>query len=324
MRTSYAVGVDVGGTRIAAGLVERKGRIVKDAKLLTPKTGPFAVVDTILDLIDEVSSGIQDSELAGIGIGIPGQLDFQRQSIEFCTNLPLAGVDMRSLVMSRSKREVTLDNDGNLAALGEARYGAAKGARDFLMLTVGTGVGGGIFIGGELYRGSRGLGGEVGHIVVDLDGPMCPCGGKGHLEAFLGRPAIAAKGREAAETFKGREILKAAGGNIEEVTAEAVLDAATAGDPVAREILLGCGDILGRSLVGFVNVFNPQLICIGGGVGECADFMVERAAQVMQGEALAGRRDVSVVQAVLGNDAGILGAAAMAFDEHDSREGLSR
>jgi glucokinase len=324
MRTSYAVGVDVGGTRIAAGLVERKGRVVKDAKRLTPKSGPFAVIDTIIDLVDEVQSGAQPSEVAGVGIGIPGQIDFLRQSVEFCTNLPLAGVDVRSLVMSRAKEEVTVDNDGHLAALGEARYGAAKGARDFLMITVGTGVGGGIFIGGEPYRGSRGLGGELGHTVVELDGPPCPCGGKGHLEAYLGRPAIAAKGREAAGTFKGRTILEAAGGNVEDVTAEAVLDAAKAGDPVAREILLNCGDVLGRSLVGFVNVFNPRLICIGGGIGEGADFMVERAAQIVQSEALAGRRDVSIVQAVLGNDAGILGAAAMAFDEHDSREGLSR
>jgi len=324
MRTSYAVGVDVGGTRIAAGLVERKGRVIKDAKRLTPKTGPFAVIDAIIDLVEEVQTGTHSAEVAGVGIGIPGQIDFLRQSVEFCTNLPLAGVDVRSLVMSRAKQEVTVDNDGHLAALGEARYGAAKGARDFLMITVGTGVGGGLFIDGAPYRGSRGLGGELGHTVVDLNGRPCPCGGTGHLEAYLGRPAIAARGREAAETFKGREILNAAGGSVDGVTAEAVLFAAKSGDPVAREILLECGEVLGRSLVSFVNIFNPRLICIGGGIGEAADFMVERAAAVMQSEALAGRRDVSVVQAVLGNDAGILGAAAMAFDEHDSREGLSR
>ena len=124
MRSSYAVGVDVGGTRIAVGLVERKGRVVKDAKRLTPKTGPFAVVDTIIDLVEEVSAGAHQSEIAGIGIGVPAQVDFLRQSVEFCTNLPLAGVDVRSLVMSRSKLDVAMDNDGHMAALGEARYGA--------------------------------------------------------------------------------------------------------------------------------------------------------------------------------------------------------
>ncbi len=324
MRTSYAVGVDVGGTRIAAGLVERKGRIVKDAKRLTPHTGPFAVVDAIIDLVDEVSQGVQQSEIAGVGIGLPAQVDFLRQEIEFCTNLPLAGVDVRSLVMSRARNEVTIDNDGHLAAVGESRYGAAKGARDFLMITLGTGVGGGMFVGGEPYRGSRGLGGEIGHTVVDLDGPECPCGGKGHLEAFLGRAAIAARGKDAAKAFSGRAILDAAGGDAEAITAEAVVIAAVGGDEVARGILLACGEILGRALVGFVNILNPRLICIGGGIGESADFLVERAAEVMQAEALAGRRDVSVVQAVLGNDAGILGAAALAFDEHDAREGLHR
>jgi glucokinase len=181
-----------------------------------------------------------------------------------------------------------------------------------------------MFVAGEPYRGSRGLGGEIGHTVIDLDGPPCPCGGKGHLEAFLGRRAIAARGQEAARLFSGKSILDAAGGVIDDVGTEAVLIAARGGDAVAREILLDCGTILGRALVGFVNVLNPKLVCVGGGVGEAADFLVERAEEVMQAEALAGRRDVTVVQAVLGNDAGILGAAALAFDEHDSREGLHR
>ncbi|HSK46910.1 MAG TPA: ROK family protein [Coriobacteriia bacterium] len=324
MRPNYAIGVDVGGTRIAAGLVERKGRIVKDAKRLTPHSGPFAVVDTIIDLIEEVSVGIQPAETSGIGIGLPAQIDFLKQSVEFCTNLPLAGVDVRSLVMSRTKHEVTIDNDGNLAAYGEARYGAAKGARDFLMITLGTGVGGGLFVNGEPYRGSRGMGGEIGHVVIDLDGPPCPCGGRGHLESFLGRPAIAAKGVEAAKEYKGSAILQAAGGDASAITAEAVILAAGKGDDVARSILLEAGEILGRGLVGFVNVLNPKLIVVGGGVGESAPFVMERAAEVMQSEALAGRRDVKVVHAVLGNDAGILGAASLAFDEHDSREGLHR
>ena len=192
------------------------------------------------------------------------------------------------------------------------------------MITVGTGVGGGIFVDGEPYRGSRGLGGEIGHMVVDLDGPPCPCGGQGHLEAFLGRPAIAAKGREAATQYKGashqagrrrrRRCDHRRGGRHR---CEAGRPG-RAGDPARG------GDILGRALVGFVNILNPKLIVVGGGIGEAADFLVERAAEVMQAEALAGRRDVKVVQAVLGNDAGILGAAALAFDEHDSREGLHR
>lgn len=324
MRTSYAVGIDVGATRIAAGLVERKGRIVKEAKRLTPKGGPFAVIDAIIDLADEVSAGVHPSEVAGIGVGLPAQIDFVDQSVEFCTNLPLGGVDVRSLVMSRINREVTIDNDGHCAGLGEQRFGAAKGVRDFLMLTLGTGVGGALFFGGEPYRGARGLGGEVGHMTVLLDGPPCPCGGAGHIESFLGRPAFAARGGEAAKTFEGRRIRERAGGDPEAVVAEDVVAAALDGDETARAIVLEAGVVLGQALAGLVNLLNPQLVVVGGGIGEACDFMVRRAAEVVDEQALAGRRDVRVVQAELGNDAGVLGAAVLAFDEHDSREGLHR
>ncbi|MGB4593614.1 MAG: ROK family protein [Coriobacteriia bacterium] len=324
MRTTYAVGVDVGGTRIAVGLVERKGRTVKEARTPTPKNGPFAVVDAIIDLIDEATVGVHPSEIAGVGVGLPAQIDFLKQSIEFCTNLPLAGVDVRSLIMSRIKHDVVLDNDGHCAGIGESRFGAAKNVRDFVMITLGTGVGGALILNGEPYRGSRGLGGEIGHMVVRLDGPPCPCGGFGHIESYVGRPPIAARGREAARAFSGQAIRDLAGGNPDAVTAEHVVTAALAGDEGAREILLEAGDVLGEALVGIVNLLNPRLIVVGGGIGESAGFLVERAAKVIADKALAGRRDVQVVQAQLGNDAGVLGAAALAFDEHDSREGLHR
>ncbi|MFA5844623.1 MAG: ROK family protein [Coriobacteriia bacterium] len=324
MRTSYAVGVDVGGTRIAAGLVERKGRLVKESKRLTPKTGPFGVIDAVIDLTDEVLAGVQRSEVAGIGVGLPAQIDFLRQSVEFCTNLPLSGVDVRSLVMSRVKHLVTLDNDGHTAAIGESRFGAAKGARDFVMITLGTGVGGCLFVDGEPYRGSRGLGGEIGHMVVRLDGLPCPCGGHGHLESYLGRPAIAARGREAAASYAGQTLRDMVEGDPERMRAETVIEAALAGDEVATGILMEAGVVLGEALVGIVNLLNPQLIVVGGGIGESCGFLVERAAQVVADSALAGKRDVRLVQAELGNDAGVLGAAALAFDEHDTREGLHR
>lgn len=325
MRTSYAVGVDVGGTAIAAGLVERKGRIVTEEQVLTPRDGgPFAVVDAIIDIVQKVVADLHASEVAGIGIGLPAQIDFRRQSVEFCTNLPLAGVDVRGLVMSRLRFEVTIDNDGHCAALGESRFGVAKGSRDFLMISLGTGVGGGMFIGGEPYRGTRGLGGEVGHVVVDRDGPECPCGGRGHLEAYIGRPALAAKGRALAAEFRGKRVREAAGGMADDVTADNVVEAAAAGDAAALDILREGGDALGAALVGFVNLLNPELVVIGGGIGERADALVARADEVVRDQALAGRKDVRVVRAELGNDAGVLGAAALAFDEHDAREGLHR
>jgi len=324
MRASFAVGIDVGGTRIAAGLVERKGRMVKEERCLTPKEGPFSVIDAIIDLVSAVVTGPHASEIAGIGIGLPAQVDFLRQSVEFCTNLPLTGVDVRGLVMSRVKHDVTIDNDGHCAAIGESRYGAAKKARDFLMITLGTGVGGCLFFDGEPYRGHRGLGGEIGHTIVQTDGPPCPCGANGHLESFLGRPALARAGRAAAERFAGAGILREAQDDPDAITAEMVIRAAVAGDEAAREIMTQAADVLGEALVGMVNLLNPQLVVVGGGVGEAAPFLITRAAEIVADKALAGRRDVQLVPAELGNDAGVLGAAALGFDEHDSREGLRR
>jgi glucokinase len=323
MRASYAVGLDVGGTRVAAALVERKGRIARETKRPTPKGGPFGVVDAIIEAIGEVTAGVHPSEITGIGLGLPAQIDFHRQTVEFCTNLPLGGVDMRGLIMSRVKHPVTIDNDGHTAALGESRFGAGRGARDFVMVTVGTGVGGGVFVGGSPFRGYRGLGGELGHMVVDLEGPPCPCGGSGHLESFVGRPAIVRDAREVAATFRGAGIVKIAG-DAESITAESVVQAANAGDEAAAEIMGRVGLILGRALVGIVNMMNPQLIVVGGGIGESCPLLIERATQAIADEALAGRRDVRVVPAELGNDAGVVGAGGLAFDEYDSREGMQR
>jgi glucokinase len=325
MRSAYAIGLDVGGTRIAAGLVERKGRIARETKFLTPKgQGPFAIIDAIVDAIGEMAQGLHSSEIAGVGIGLPAQIDFTRQTVEFCTNLPLAGVDVRGLVMSRAKLPVCMDNDGNMAALGESRFGAAKGAKDFVMVTLGTGVGGGVFVGGGLYRGSRGFAGEIGHMVVDLDGPECPCGGRGHLEAYSARPAIVRDARAAMTSYKATGIRRLAGDDIDAVTAEIVMEAANTGDEAGMAIMSRVGDVLGEALVGIVNLLNPQAIVVGGGIGEGCPMIMEHAAARIQNEALAGRRDVQVVPALLGNDAGLIGAAALAFDEHDSREGLQR
>jgi glucokinase len=323
MRGAYAIGLDVGGTRTAAGLVERKGRIIREAKILTPKaSGPFGIVDAIVGMVEEITVGVHSSEIAGVGVGLPAQIDFLKQSVEFCTNLPLAGVDVRGLLMSRLKYPVTIDNDGHMAAMGEYRFGAAKGIKDFVMMTLGTGVGGGVFVGGQLMRGSRGFGGEIGHIVVDLDGPPCPCGGIGHLESFAGRPAIIREGRAAAQTYKGARISQLVDGDLDLISAEMIIEAANAGEEAPLEIMTRVGYVLGEAMVGIVNLLNPQAIVVGGGIGEACPMLLDISSQRIQAEALAGRRDVKVLPADLGNDAGIVGAAAMAFDDHDSREGL--
>jgi glucokinase len=319
---SYAVGVDVGGTKISAGLLDRKGRMIADTIVSSPTESPYAIIDTVISAITDVLKGIHPSEVAGAGLGLPAQIDFTRQTVEFCTNLPLTGVDVRGLVQSRVKLPVMIDNDGEVAAIGEARFGAAKGARDFLMVTVGTGVGGGLWLDGKPYRGHRGLGGELGHIVVEFDGVPCPCGGFGHLESYASRIGIVRDARIAAETFRGAAIKRAAGDDLDAITDDTVIDAAQRGDEAAAEIVKHAADIFGRAMVGMVNLLNPELIVVGGGLGAKVPHYIEAAKSHIASEALAGRADVRVVPAELGNEAGIVGAAAMAFDEYDSRQDL--
>lgn len=324
MVAGYAIGVDVGATKTAVGLIDSKGRVVRDARNLTPKErGPFAIVDNIISLAREVSAGIAHSEVAGIGVGLPAQIDFARQEIEYCTNLPLAGVDVRSLVGTAFKLPVTIDNDGNLAVFGECRYGAGRNVSDVLMVTVGTGIGGGMFLSGEPYRGSRGLGAEFGHMVIDRRGPVCTCGGRGHLEAYLGRPALVAAAAARVAAHPESAILAHAGGSVAGIDADHIVAAANEGDEVALTVLREAGEILGDALVGLINAFNPKMVCIGGGIGESADGMFTVARDVALSQALAGRKDVTIVKATLGNDAGILGAAALAFDQYAAREGFN-
>jgi len=319
MRALYAVGVDVGGTHTAAALIERTGEVLREASALTPNSAS-AVIDGIVSLALEMARDVDPNEVAGIGIGLPAQIDFKHQSVEWCTNLPLAGIDVGSLVASGTGFDTVLDNDGNCAGIGEARFGAAAGVSDVVMVTLGTGVGGALLLDGVPYRGARGLSGEIGHMVVRQGGDLCPCGARGHLEAYLGSRAIAARGKEIAGTRGGAELLKRAGGDPAAVTTRQVIEAAAAGDSAARGILLEAGETLGEALVGVVNLLNPRLIVVGGGVGESADLLVARAAGVIEEHALEGRHDVKVVQALLSNGAGILGAAALAFDDYDSRQ----
>lgn len=320
-RASYAVGVDVGGTKTWAGLVDRKGRRIADTIISTPVDGgAFAIVDAVIESIRVVLQGIHPSEVAGIGLGLPAQIDFRRQSVEFCTNLPLGGVDVHRLVQSRLNMPVVIDNDGEVAAVGEHLFGAAKGARDFVLVTIGTGIGGGLYLDGKPYRGHRGFGGEVGHILVDFDGVQCPCGGRGHLEAYSGRLGLIREGRAAAETYAGAAIKRAVNDDLDAITDHTLMDLAEAGDQAAAEVMGKATRIFGQAMVGIVNLFDPELLIVGGGLGTRWPGYIQAARDMIAREALAGRADVTVVPAELGNEAGVAGAAALAFDEYDARE----
>ncbi|MCL2324541.1 MAG: ROK family protein [Actinomycetia bacterium] len=279
MTVDFALGIDVGGTKIAAGLVDGRGRIRNDKRVATPVgLGAYAVIDAIISCAREVIGKTPRSDVVGVGLGVPSQVDFDRQEVEFSELIPFVGTDVRTLVSSELGLTVTMDNDANLAALGERRFGAAREVDDFIMLTLGTGVGSGLFLAGQLYRGAHGLAGEIGHTTIDLRGPGCLCGGSGHFETLF----------QEAQT------------------------------PAERALVLAAG------LANLINTFNPRLIIIGGGIGNGDHRLVHDAAQRATQQSMAGRKHLQIIPTTLGDDAGVLGGAALAFAEADERERFVR
>jgi glucokinase len=298
-----AIGVDLGGTKILAGVVTREGEILRRHEWPTPTHSQ----EELLAAIEAAVSELLDDSVAAIGFGIPAPIDQKRGRVFVATNIPLADVDFRDRMQKRFKTPIGLDNDANCAAIGEWRIGAARGATDVVMLTLGTGVGGGVIANGAPFRGGGGAGMELGHVVVIAGGPPCQgtCTGHGHLEA-------------AASGHAADLAAKAAFGP--EADAHSLVRLASEGDAQAQEELQRIGALLGAGLVSFANIFNPSLIVIGGGFGVAAwDHVIPTAERVLRREALLpAREEVRVVPAELGTTAGVIGAAFVAYEALDA------
>jgi glucokinase len=301
------IGVDLGGTKIAVGILDRTGRIESRAELPTPTQSEDAVVAAIEGAIER----LLDGEVAAVGLGVPSTIDQQAGRAVSSVNIPLTDVPLRELVATRFGVPCGIDNDANAAAIAEWQVGAGRGTRHMIMLTLGTGVGGGLILDGRPYRGSVGAAAELGHMVIEHDGRPCQgaCTGRGHLEAYATGVAAENDAREAFGPDADTRFL---------------IERARAGDARALEILDRIARRLGSALGTLVNVFNPEAIVIGGGWGEAADeFLLEPAREVMLREALSpGRELVRVVPAELGPDAGLVGAGFVAFEALDGAEGL--
>ena len=303
MDGTHAIGVDLGGTKILAGVVTRDGEVVRRHERPTP-------TDSQAKLLAEVDAAIEtllDGDGVGaIGLGIPGTIAQASGRVFSATNIPLADVDLRDRFHDRFGVPVGIDNDANAAAIAEWKVGAGRGATDMLMLTLGTGVGGGIIADGAPFRGGGGSGVELGHVVVIEDGPPCQgtCTGRGHLE-------VVASGRAASEA--AREAFGPA------ADAHRLVRLADEGDETARAILARIGGHLGAGMGSFANIFNPELIVLGGGFGVAAwDHLMPRAEEVLRREAIPPSRNaVKVVPAELGTAAGLIGAAFVAFEALD-------
>jgi glucokinase len=287
------VGVDVGGTKIAGEVVARDCSSSASATLPTPVHGPD-LLEAVAGLVEKLTAGAAEPVVA-VGVGIPSLIDSRTGRVRMSANVDLADVDVAGALGARLGLPVAVDNDANVAALAESRIGAGRGRGDIVMLTLGTGVGGGVIIDGRIFRGGSGTGAELGHMVVQADGPPCQrnCPNRGCLETMVSGTAIA---RDAG------------------MHAEEVVRLATAGDAAAIEVLTRAGRYLGVGLASLANIFNPDAFVIGGGAAAAGEFMLAPARAEYRARALPPNAQADVLPAALGATAGAIGAAIIAWD----------
>jgi glucokinase len=298
------IGVDLGGTKIAAGAIDRRGAVTARTERPTPKSSEDDLLRALDEVVESISQEVGGAE--ALGFGIPSTIDQRSGRAVSSVHVPLTDVDLRGRMGERFELPVAIDNDGNAAAVAEWKVGAGAGTGDMIMLTLGTGIGGGLILDGKPYRGSIGAGAELGHMVLQYDGPPCigTCPGRGHFEALSSGSAADAV---------ARSVLSA------DATGHDLVRLASEGDPTATEALAGLGRILGAGLASLVNVFNPQAIVLGGGFGKAGELIFKPAREVVAREALAPARDVvRIVPAELGAEAGLIGAGLIAFELLDS------
>jgi glucokinase len=309
------VGVDVGGTKIAAGRVSgTSADRIPDRD--TDLSSSAALLDQIEAAVRETID--RSGPVGAVGVGVPSQVDFASGAVVASANIPLNDVPLREELGERLGAPVYVDNDANCAALAEARSTDDAPAQSLVMLTLGTGVGGGVVIDGRIFRGSSGLGAELGHVVVDANGPECPgtCPNRGCLEALCSGTALERAATAFAAGNPASRLGELAGETGGRVKGRAVVDAARDGDADARELLVDVGRWLGVGIASFANIFEPEHVVVGGGLSKAADLFLPVAETEARGRALpglAGRWRLSVAKA--GNDAGVIGAGLLAAQE---------
>ena len=313
--SQQVIAVDLGGTHIRVAVATSDGELGHHVRTAThAELGPLAVIDRMAEQIRKVVYDAGTPADVSVGVASPGPLNPRTGTVLYTPNLPgWRDVPFVALLEERIDRTVYLANDGNCGALGEMRFGSAKGVDDLIYLALGTGVGSGIISGGRLVDGARGLGAEVGHMNVALDGPRCSCGSVGCIEAFVSGWAIKREAESVATTLDGARIRELAGDG--EIHAGIVGQAADDGDPAAIQILARAGRALGACMGALTNIFNPSMIVIGGGVAAIGDHLLEPARTAMPMYSFVDMRaDVSIAYSSLRSDTGIYGAAALAFE----------
>jgi len=320
VKERYIVGVDLGGTNIVAGAMPLDGsrEIAMRTTLTLADGGADSVVERIAAMIEDViaqtsaETGAERSDFLGVGIGSPGPLDREKGIVIVTPNLGWKNFPLRDEVSKRVKLEATLDNDANCATLGEFWCGAAVGGRNVIGMTLGTGIGGGIILDGKLYHGSSDSAGEIGHTTIDATGRRCKCGNYGCLEAYASGPAIAERAREALRGDETDSMLQTmVDGDLKRITAQTVYEAAKRGDAVAREVVRETARLLGAGVSNLINIFNPDVVVLAGGVTQAGDELFEPLrAEVRRRAFKPAVEACRIVPGLLPLSAGVVGAIA--------------
>ncbi|WP_246160502.1 ROK family glucokinase [Nocardioides humilatus] len=313
MRGDLTCGIDIGGTKIAGAVVAGDGTILDEARVVSPATDPEAIESTVADLVRTLAAR---HPVTAVGVGAAGYVDARRATVLFAPNIAWRDEPLGPELTRLTGLPVTIENDANAAAWGEFRYGAGKDVDDQLMVTVGTGVGGGVIAGGRLLRGGFGVAGEIGHLCLVPDGRQCGCGNLGCFEQYGSGSALERETRAAASgsSLLARDLLDRAGGDPQRITGPLITAAAQDGDRFAIEQLASLGHWLGHGIASLVAVLDPAVIVIGGGVSEAGDLLLDPIREAF-GRELTGRGyrpQAEIRAAELGNEAGVIGAADLA------------
>ncbi len=312
----YRIGVDLGGTNIATGVINEKNEIIGRGKVKTRAPRPAeAIFDSIKEAVDMavVNAGINYDEILSVGIGTPGSVNKDTGAIEFSNNLKFHNVPAKQMLEERLKKPVYLENDANAAALGEAVAGCGNGVKNFVAVTLGTGVGSGIIIDGKIYRGSNFCGGEMGHMVINVDGIPCNCGRKGCWEKYASATALVAQAVEAMQSNKDSLLWQTCDGDLNKVEGKTIFEALDLGDATAKAVVDKYLYYVAIGLANVINALQPEAVCVGGGISGQGEKILQPIRDIVKAErySVYADKQAEILKASLGNDAGIIGAALL-------------
>lgn len=315
----YIIGVDLGGTKISVGATDTEGQGMYGlhSEPTLPEEGATSVINRISRMVLQTMSetmretGADRKYFLGVGVGAPGPLDRKKGVVIVTPNLGWKDVPLRDMISSLTKLPVSLDNDANCATYGEWWTGAARGEKNVIGVTIGTGIGGGLILNGELYHGASDVAGEIGHTTIEQNGRRCGCGNYGCLEAYASGPAIADRAREALSDDLDSILPALAGGDAAMITAQTVYAAAAEGDAIAREVVRDTARYLGTGIASLLNIFNPGVVVIAGGVTQAGDALFEPLRVEVRKRAFRPAVEACrIVPGALPGTAGVVGAAA--------------